>query len=79
MALPDSTTPAATRPESKARLALRTRLAFGMGDFGLNLYWQATTLYLLYYYTDVVGLSPVTAGWIFSGAVLWDALCDPVV
>ncbi|MBY4867344.1 MFS transporter [Burkholderia sp. Bp9017] len=79
VALPDSTTPAATRPESKARLALRTRLAFGMGDFGLNLYWQATTLYLLYYYTDVVGLSPVTAGWIFSGAVLWDALCDPVV
>ncbi|SOY67111.1 MFS transporter [Cupriavidus taiwanensis] len=60
------------------RLPLRTKLGFGIGDLAFNLYWQATTLYLLYYYTDVVGLSPVTAGWIFGGAMLWDALCDPV-
>lgn len=60
------------------RLALRTKFGFGIGDFAFNLYWQATTLYLLYYYTDVVGLSPVTAGWIFGGAMLWDAFCDPV-
>ncbi|RWA52525.1 hypothetical protein AU476_17365 [Cupriavidus sp. UYMSc13B] len=69
--------PAAAR-DGGARLPLRTKFGFGVGDFAFNLYWQATTLYLLYYYTDVVGLSPVAAGWIFGGAMLWDALCDPV-
>ncbi|WP_083384370.1 MFS transporter [Cupriavidus sp. USMAHM13] len=73
------------RPEAPAavpaggdRLTLRAKLGFGIGDFAFNLYWQATTLYLLYYYTDVVGLSAATAGWIFGAAMLWDALCDPV-
>ncbi|KAF7962878.1 hypothetical protein AWV80_16250 [Cupriavidus sp. UYMU48A] len=69
--------PGAAR-DGGARLPLRTKFGFGVGDFAFNLYWQATTLYLLYYYTDVVGLSPVAAGWIFGGAMLWDALCDPV-
>lgn len=68
----------APAPGNDERLALRKKLGFGLGDFAFNLYWQATTLYLLYYYTDVLGLPPVTAGWIFGGALLWDALCDPV-
>jgi len=59
-------------------LSLRQKIGFGIGDFAFNLYWQATTLYLLYYYTDVQGLSPVTAGWVFGGAMLWDAVCDPI-
>ena len=70
--------PSALIQEQDGRLPLRTEIGFGIGDFAFNLYWQATTMYLLYYYTDVVGLSPATAGWIFGGAMLWDALCDPV-
>ncbi|MCY0854095.1 MFS transporter [Cupriavidus sp. D39] len=70
--------PSALIQEQDGRLPLRTKIGFGIGDFAFNLYWQATTMYLLYYYTDVVGLSPATAGWIFGGAMLWDALCDPV-
>jgi GPH family glycoside/pentoside/hexuronide:cation symporter len=64
--------------DREARLPFRVKFGFGVGDFALNLYWQATTLYLLYYYTDVAGLSPVVAGWIFAGAMLWDAFCDPI-
>lgn len=55
------------------------KLGFGIGDFAFNLYWQSTTLYLLYYYTDVVGLAPGIAGAIFGGAMLWDAVFDPVM
>lgn len=74
-ALPASLAPAQERTEN---LPFRTKFGFGVGDFAFNLYWETTTLYLLYYYTDVLGLSPIIAGWIFGGAMLWDAFCDPV-
>jgi glycoside/pentoside/hexuronide:cation symporter, GPH family len=59
-------------------LSFRKKLGFGSGDFALNLYWQTTSLYLLYFYTDVAGLPPAIAGWIFGAALLWDAACDPL-
>jgi GPH family glycoside/pentoside/hexuronide:cation symporter len=33
----------------------------------------------LLYYTDVLGLAPATAGWIFAAALAWDAVTDPVM
>jgi glycoside/pentoside/hexuronide:cation symporter, GPH family len=60
-------------------LPFKTRLGYGMGDFGSSLYLTTATLYLLYYYTDVLGLSPATAGWIFAIAMVWDALFDPLM
>ena len=34
-------------------------------------------LYLLYFYTDVVGISPSLAGLIYGIGMLWDAVTDP--
>ena len=62
-----------------ASLGWRRRLGYGVGDFGFNLYWTTASLFLIYYYTDVLGLSPATAGWVFAGALIWDALFDPVM
>ncbi|MDB5428167.1 MAG: hypothetical protein JWR43_2142 [Phenylobacterium sp.] len=53
--------------------------AFGAGDFACNLYWQSISLYLLFYYTDAVGLSAATAGLIYMVASIWDGLIDPMV
>lgn len=53
--------------------------AFGAGDFACNLYWQSISLYLLFYYTDAVGLSAATAGLIYMVASIWDGLIDPLV
>ena len=55
------------------------RLGYGVGDFGFNLFFTTASLYLLFYYTDVLGLSPSTAGWVFAGALVWDAVFDPVM
>lgn len=60
------------------RLTLKQKIGFGVGDFAINLFWQMTSLYLLYYYTDVLGLPPATAGWIFGAALFWDAILDPI-
>jgi glycoside/pentoside/hexuronide:cation symporter, GPH family len=61
------------------RLPLKSRLGYGAGDFGFNLFFTTASLYLLYYYTDVLGLSPSTAGWVFAAALIWDALFDPAM
>ncbi|HWY25477.1 MAG TPA: MFS transporter, partial [Nevskia sp.] len=55
------------------------KLALGAGDFGFNLYWQMASFYLLYFYTDVLGLPPATAGAIYMSALVWDAMADPLI
>ncbi|WP_260582460.1 hypothetical protein [Sphingopyxis sp. PET50] len=42
----------------ETRLGWRRTIAFGSGDFAFNLYWQSLSLFLLFYYTEAVGLSP---------------------
>ena len=64
---------------SVARLPLATKLGFGAGDVANNLFFTTASLYLLYYYTEVLGLSPAVGGWIFAGALIWDAISDPIM
>lgn len=61
--------------------AMRTsgKLAFASGEYGFNLAWQSIELFLLFYYTDVVGLSPWWAGIVFALGSVWDGLLDPIV
>lgn len=61
------------------RLSTGQRLGYTVGDLGFNLYWQATALFLYFFYTDVMGLSPVTAGFVYGVASLWDAISDPIM
>ncbi|AXQ31276.1 MFS transporter [Solimonas sp. K1W22B-7] len=61
------------------RLGFGLKLALGAGDFGFNLYWQFASLYLLFFYTDVVGLRPEIAGAIYMAALIWDAALDPLI
>lgn len=58
---------------------LGTRIGFGVGDFGFLVVWQGTTLFLMYFYTDVLGIDPVVAGAIYLAAMVWDAVTDPVI
>ena len=60
-------------------LSFGRKLGYGVGDFGFNLFFTTAGLYLLYYYTDVLGLSPAAAGWVFAVALIWDAVFDPVM
>lgn len=62
-----------------ARPGLATLVGFGAGDFACNLYWQGITLYLLYFYTEALRLSPVVAGAVFMGGAIWDGLADVAV
>jgi GPH family glycoside/pentoside/hexuronide:cation symporter len=54
-------------------------IAYSSGGFAFNLYWQSLTLFLLFYYTDVMGLSPGAAGLIYLVASVWDGAIDPLI
>lgn len=64
-------------PENSLRAP--TKFGFGAGDFAFNLLWTGTSLFLLYYYTDVMGLPPIQAGLVYFLAMAWDAVSDPIM
>ena len=69
-----STVAAAPRPVG--RLPWSRIIGYGCGDAGCNIAFQMTGLFLLIYYTDVVGLSPAEAAGIVGFVKLWDAFAD---
>ena len=58
-------------------LSNRQRVGYGVGDIAICFYWSGVGLYLLYFYTDIVGISPYLAGWIYALGIAWDAVTDP--
>ncbi|HLZ38054.1 MAG TPA: MFS transporter [Mycobacteriales bacterium] len=67
------TAPQSPPAAATAHLKPRTILGYGAGDAGCNIAFQMTGLFLLVYYTDVVGISPAHAGTLFLVVKLWDA------
>jgi len=64
------------RDAAAPHLSFRTIAGYGAGDAGCNIAFQMTGLFLLIFYTDVVGISPVHAGSIFLFVKVWDAFAD---
>jgi len=58
------------------RLPKRSVIGYGFGDFGNNLAFTLSTAFLLYYYTDVAGLSAASVATMFFVVRLWDAFAD---
>ncbi|MEM1018926.1 MAG: MFS transporter, partial [Pseudomonadota bacterium] len=60
-------------------LSVTGRVGYGIGISGLWMVFMTTAFYLLYFYTDVIGLSPSQAGLIIFIATLWDGITDPLM
>ena len=60
-------------------LTNKIRIGYGIGDYAICLYWSGVSLYLLYFYTDVVGITPQMAGLIYAIGIAWDAITDPIM
>lgn len=60
-------------------LTTKSKVGFGVADFGFNLYYTGLSLFLLYYYTDVLEIRPAVAGLIFAIPLVWDAVTDPLM
>jgi len=66
-----SSAPAATK-----RLGLAQYAGYASGDAANNLAFSMSSLFLLLYYTDVVGLSAAAVGTMFLVVRFWDAVTD---
>ena len=55
------------------------RLSYAVGDFGINLYFMSALTFLLFFYTEVYGLSAAVAGGVFLVARVVDAVTDPIM
>jgi glycoside/pentoside/hexuronide:cation symporter, GPH family len=61
------------------KLSLQEKLAYGLGDSAANLVGVTQSTFLLFFYTDVFGISAHTAGTILLISRVIDALNDPIV
>ena len=54
-------------------------VVFAAGDFAFNLYWQSVMLFLLFYYTDTLGISMEVAAAMYLAASLWEGAIGLVI
>ena len=74
MTAPTAPYEVATQPRSRLR---RSQLfGYAAGDAANNLAFSMTSMFLLLYYTDVVGISAAAAGTLFLVVRAWDAFAD---
>lgn len=66
-------------PDSRNAMAKQSPMSlvgYGFGDFACNLSIAMTTTFLLFYMTDVAGVSAAAVGTMFLIVRLWDAFTD---
>ncbi|MDA3956971.1 MFS transporter [Oceanispirochaeta sp.] len=61
-----------------SKISMKLKLGFGIGDLGGNLFFTFIGFYLMYFLTDVLGLSAALAGTTLMIGKIWDAVTDPV-
>ena len=64
---------------AESPVTLREKVSFGLGAVGKDMAYAAMAVYLMVYFTDVVGVSAAFVGVVFLIARLWDAFNDPIM
>ncbi|PTJ30047.1 MFS transporter [Staphylococcus simulans] len=60
----------------KPKLPLKEKIAYGFGDLGNGMMFDLGQIYLLKFYTDVLGISATYAGLVFLISKIFDAFVD---
>lgn len=62
-----------------AKLSRTEKIGFGLGDAGFNFYWAIIGSYLVFFYTDVFGISAAAAATMVTLTKIIDAITDPLM
>ena len=65
--------------KDRNKLPISVKASFAIADFGKNCLIIFNTYLLLYFYTDVIQISPGVAAVIMAIARVWDAINDPMM
>jgi len=63
----------------KKNLSTRFKIGYSFAESGINATELLLRLYLLSFYTDIVGISPFWAGLAGFIGLFWDAVTDPLM
>jgi glycoside/pentoside/hexuronide:cation symporter, GPH family len=61
------------------KLSLKEKIGYGFGDAASSMFWKLFSMYLMFFYTDIFGISAAVVGTMFLITRLWDAAFDPLV
>lgn len=61
------------------KIKLREKVSYGFGDMASSMFWKLFGMYLLFFYTDVFGITAAAVGTMFFVTRIWDTFFDPVV
>ena len=64
---------------ANVKLSLKEKLSYGASDCAYNLVFNVVTTYMMFYYTDVAGISLLSVGTLFLVVRVLDAIAGPVV
>lgn len=61
------------------KLTLKEKVGYGFGDAAASMFWKLFSMYLMFFYTDIFGISAAVVGTMFLVTRIWDASFDPFV
>ncbi|MFO1370011.1 MAG: MFS transporter [Marinagarivorans sp.] len=67
------------QPASSQQVSWREKISYGLGDTGFNFYWSGISTFLLFFYTDVFGITAAAAGFMMTTIKLINAFTDPLI
>jgi GPH family glycoside/pentoside/hexuronide:cation symporter len=62
-----------------APLSWREKISYGVADMGFNFYWANIATFLMFFYTDVFGISAAAAGSMLFAIKIINAFTDPII
>lgn len=66
-------------PSEAKGIGFRDKIGYMFGDFGNDFFFNMTSMFLMLFYTEVMGIDAAIAGVLFLVARLWDAVADVLV
>lgn len=60
-------------------LSIKEKIGYGLGDAASHIVFDNVMLYMMFFYTDIVGLSAAFVGTMFLAARIFDAVADPIM
>ena len=60
-------------------ITIKERISYSLGDFASSMFWKLFSMFLLFFYTDVFGISAAAVGTMFLVTRVWDAANDPIM